>query len=132
MLQLEVLVGELLAVDGLATSALLEDASVLRSAQLRCVVCSYVATGEVTTLEHELGDHTVELGAGVAEALLAGAESAEVLSSLGDSLIVEGEVDAAGAGCERGLSARAFLHRCQWQLLDDTRATMALMAVVDG
>ena len=68
--ELEVLVGELLAVDGLATSALLEDASVLRSARLGCVVCSYVATGEVTTLEHELGDHTVELGAGVAEALL--------------------------------------------------------------
>lgn len=101
------------------------------SAQLGCVVCSYVATGEVTTLEHELGDHTVELGAGVAEALLAGAKSAEVLSSLGDSLIVEGEVDAAGAGCERDLSARAFLHRCKWQLVDDTQATMALMAVMD-
>ena len=105
--ELEVLVGELLAVDGLATSALLEDVSVLRSAQLGCVVCSYVATGEVTTLEHELGDHTVELGAGVAEALLAGAESTEVLSSLGDNIIVEGEVDAAGASCEEGVLAKA-------------------------
>jgi len=115
--ELEVLVGKLLAVDGLATSALLEDVSVLRSAQLGCVVCSYVATGEVTTLEHELGDHAVELGAGVAEALLASAESAEVLSGLGDDIVVEGEVDAAVAGCERGLSARAFLHRSQWQLV---------------
>ena len=105
--ELEVLVGELLAVDGLATSALLEDASVLRSARLGCVVCSYVATGEVTTLEHELGDHTVELGAGVAEALLASAESAEVLSGLGDNIIVEGEVDAAGASCEEGVLAKA-------------------------
>jgi len=98
--ELEVLVGELLAVDGLSTSALLNDVSVLRSAQLWYVVCSYVATGEVTTLEHELGDHTVELGAGVAEALLASAESAEVLSGLGDNIIEEGEVDAAGAGCK--------------------------------
>jgi len=73
------------------------------------MVCSYVATGEVTTLEHELGDDTVELGAGVAEALLASAESAEVLSGLGDNIIVEGEVDAAGAGCEGGLSVRGLL-----------------------
>jgi len=112
--ELEVLVGELLAVDGLSTSALLENMSVLRSAQLWCVICSYVATGEVTTLEHELGDHTVELGAGVAEALLAGAESAEVLSGLGDNIIVEGEVDAARASCEEGMLAKASLWRCQW------------------
>ena len=73
----------------------------------------------------------MELGAGVAEALLASAESAEVLSGLGDDIVVEGEVDAAGAGCERGLSARAFLHRCKWQLVEDIQATMALMAVMD-
>lgn len=47
----------------------------------------------------------MELGAGVAEALLAGAESAEVLSGLGDDVLEEGEVDAAGAGCEGGKSA---------------------------
>jgi hypothetical protein len=89
-----------------------ENVSVLRSAQLVCVcvVFSYVATGEVTTLKHELGDHTVELGAGVAEALLAGAESAEVLSGLGDNIIVEGEVDAAGASCEEVMLAKALLH----------------------
>merc|ERR1711879_967243 len=76
--ELEVLVGELLAVDGLSTSA--------------------VATGEVTTLEHELGDDTVELGAGVAEALLVGAEGTEVLNGLGDDVVEELEVDAASAG----------------------------------
>lgn len=69
---------------------------------------SYVATGEVTTLEHELGDDTVELGAGVAEALLASAESAEVLSGLGDNVVVEGEVDAASAGYEGAKSASTF------------------------
>ena len=83
-------------------------------------ICSYVATGEVTTLKHEVGDHTVELGAGVAEALLASAESAEVLSSLGDDIFEEGEVDAAGAGCERGLSARGSLDCSQWQLVMTT------------
>jgi hypothetical protein len=72
---LEVLVAELLTVDGLATRA--------------------VATGEVTTLKHELGDDTVELGARVAEALLTRAKGAEVLSRLGDLLVAEGEVDAA-------------------------------------
>jgi hypothetical protein len=47
----------------------------------------------------------VELGAGVAEALLASAESAEVLSGLGDNVVVEGEVDATSAGCEGAKSA---------------------------
>lgn len=77
----------------------------LRPAQLWYGICSYVATGEVTTLEHELGDHTVELGGGVAEALLASAESAEVLGGLGDNIIVKGEVDAAAAGCDGDVSA---------------------------
>lgn len=79
VLDVEVLVGELLAVDGLATGA--------------------VTTGEITTLKHELGDDAVESRALVAEALLAGAESAEVLSGLGDDVIVELEVDAAGLLC---------------------------------
>lgn len=55
-----------------------------------------VATGEVTSLEHELRDNAVEGRASVSETLLAGAESAEVLSSLWDNVIVEVEVDAAG------------------------------------
>jgi hypothetical protein len=54
---------------------------------------TYVAAGEVTTLEHELGDDAVEVGAlvveglaGLAGALLTSAESAEVLGRL--SMIV--------------------------------------------
>ena len=65
-------------------------------------VCTHVATGEVTTLEHELGDNTVERRALVAEALLTGAESTEVLGSLGDFVIEEVEVDAAGLLCDCG------------------------------
>ncbi len=63
---------------------------------------TYVATGEVTTLEHELRDDTVESRALVAEALLAGAESLEVGGGAGDNVVVQGEVDAAGLLCSRG------------------------------
>jgi hypothetical protein len=79
--------------------------------------------GEVTALEHELGDDAVEARAGVAcragdaqaevsfaaslvvrrsgqgrrtEAVLAGAELAEVAGRLGDDVVVELELDAAG------------------------------------
>jgi hypothetical protein len=63
---------------------------------------SYVATGEVTALKHEIRDDAVELvelGVGVTETLLACAESAEVLDRLGDDIVVEFEVDASSAGC---------------------------------
>jgi hypothetical protein len=61
-----------------------------------CELSTHIAAGEVTTLKHEIGDDTVELGARVAEALLASAEGAEVLDGLGDDIVEELEVDAAG------------------------------------
>jgi hypothetical protein len=64
-------------------------------------VLTDVTTSEVTTLQHELRDDAVERRALVAEALLAGAESTEVLGSLGDYIIVEIEVDASSVGCRR-------------------------------
>lgn len=73
---------------------------------------TYVAAGEVTTLEHELGDDAVELGVLVAEALLASAEGAEVLDRLGDDIVVELEVDAAGLLCRDTMSAIAHV-RCR-------------------
>lgn len=93
MLQLEVFVGELVAVDGLAAGT--------------------VALGKVTTLDHEVLDDTVEGGALVAKALLASGKSSEVLGRLmprkhelcgwcskvevylGDSLAVETENNTA-------------------------------------
>lgn len=45
--------------------------------------------GEVTTLEHELGDDTVEAGANVALALGLLAELTEVGSSLGDHVLID-------------------------------------------
>ena len=108
MLALEVLVAELLAVDGLAAGTLLSVRQRPFNTSSPCeprflsskrgAKGTYVAAGEVTTLEHELGDDTVELGARVAEALLASAEGAEVLGRLGDDIVEELEVDAAGLG----------------------------------
>ena len=83
VLQLEVLVGELLAVDALATGT--------------------IATGEITTLDHELLDDAVEDAAlvveglaALAQALLAGAEGAEVLGRLGHDVVVQLEDNTAG------------------------------------
>jgi len=84
VLQLEVLIGELLAVNGLATGA--------------------VAAGKVTTLEHETGNDAVERRALVTESLLASAESAEVLSGLGHHAVVEVEIDDPGLLLDSGSS----------------------------
>lgn len=67
VLQLEILVGELGAVDALPAGA--------------------IALGEVTALDHELLDHSVEGRALVAEALLACSQGAEVLRRLGSNCL---------------------------------------------
>jgi hypothetical protein len=64
---------------------------------------TYVATGEVTTLEHELGNDTVEsralvgqdLASVVCESL---AELSKVLGSLGYDIVVELEFDTTCLG----------------------------------
>jgi len=78
VLSLEVFIGEFLAIDRLATSA--------------------VSTGEVSSLKHELWDDAMKLATLVSEALLASAQSTEVLSSLWDYIVVELEVDAGFLG----------------------------------
>jgi hypothetical protein len=57
---------------------------------------THVSASEVTTLEHEVGDDTVEAGALVSESLLSGAEGTEVLGGLGDLVLEEVHDDAAG------------------------------------
>lgn len=59
---------------------------------------THVAAGEVTTLEHEVGDDAVEGRALVTLTLLLVAELSEVLSGLGDNVVVQLEVDTAGDG----------------------------------
>jgi len=78
VLQLEVLVGELLSVDGATASA--------------------IVAREVTALEHEVGNDTVESAVLVVLSIgCALADFGKVLGSLGDSLIEEDEIDASGA-----------------------------------
>ena len=60
---------------------------------------TYITTSEISTLKHEFRDHTMELAARVPEALLAAAESTEVLCCLGHDIVEDLEVDAAGACC---------------------------------
>ena len=86
---LEVLISELLSVDALTSGS--------------------VTLGEVTTLQHELGDHSVERAgleveglSGLADSLLTSAESTEVLSGLGDILGVELKDDSASGGIVNG------------------------------
>lgn len=71
----EVLIRESSTVDGLSSST--------------------IKVGEVTTLEHEVGNDSVEDGVGIAVALFTSSESSEVLSSLGDDVVVELEGDSA-------------------------------------
>jgi hypothetical protein len=54
---------------------------------------TYIATGEITTLKHEVGNDTVELGAFVAANLVASAEGTEILSGLRDYIVVQGKID---------------------------------------
>lgn len=51
--------------------------------------------GKVTTLEHELRDHTVESRACIAKTVDSGTELSEVFGSPGDVLLKEIEVDTA-------------------------------------
>ena len=86
MLQVEVLVGETLAVDGLASHSVSHRE--IASLEINSVECTYLA--------HELRDDAVqraalvmELLSGLANTLLSGAEAAEVLGSLGNDISAE-------------------------------------------
>merc|ERR1719189_876520 len=94
VLEREVLVGELVAVDRLAARA--------------------VASREVPSLAHEVGDDTMERAtleverlAHLTRALLAGAEAAEVLSSLGRDIGSELHYNAA---CSRTVQSHVEEH----------------------
>ena len=73
--ELEVLVCEFFAIDGLAARP--------------------VATREVTALQHKVRDDAVELRARIAKALFTRAQRAEILGGLGHLVAVEAKVDLA-------------------------------------
>ena len=64
-----------------------------RSLDRGCVVLT-VTTGEVTTLQHEVGDDTVEGRALVAETVFTSGELTEVLRGPRDNIVEELEDDA--------------------------------------
>lgn len=66
MLQLEVLIFKLVAIDGLSTCA--------------------IVVGEVTALAHEVWDDSVESASLVSKTFFTGAQSTEVLSCLWDNI----------------------------------------------
>jgi hypothetical protein len=82
VLEVEVFVGELFAVDGFATSAVL--------------------AGEVTTLAHKAGDDAVERRTSIAETLLAGAQGSEVFCGFRDNVSAQGHFNAASGGTANG------------------------------
>ena len=62
---------------------------------------TYVATSKVTPLNHEGRDNAMEFGAGVAIAILARAQCAEVLRRLGHDVVVKIENDTALLLCRQ-------------------------------
>jgi len=82
VLQLEVLVLKLVAIDALATSP--------------------VVVGEVSTLAHEAWDDTVEGGASKAKALLSGAQCTEVFCCLGHNICSQLHHNPANVGAVGG------------------------------
>lgn len=90
MSQLKVLVLEPGAVDGFSTGA--------------------IVVGEVTTLAHEVRNHPVKTAILVAETLLSGTKSAEVLRRLGDNILPQLHHDAA-----HGLAVRGHVEENAWQ-----------------
>lgn len=62
---------------------------------------AYIATSEITSLKHEVGDHTMKLRALVSETFLASAKGAKVLYRFRADMIVQDEVDSAFLFCSR-------------------------------
>lgn len=62
------------------------------------LIGTHISSSEVTALQHELRNDSVELATLVAEALLPSAKSTEVFGGLRDDVVVEVEVDSAGLG----------------------------------
>ena len=60
-----------------------------------CCVIHTIAIGEVTSLDHELLNDSVESRSLIAKALFSCAQSTEVLSGLGDCLPIETNHDSA-------------------------------------
>ncbi len=92
MLNLEVLIWELGSVNYSIDQNL---PATSRSAKRTRLSTSAITLGEVTSLNHEVLDNTVECRALISKTLLPGSQSSKVLGSLGDSLSVQAENNSA-------------------------------------
>ena len=64
---------------------------------------TYVTAGKIASLEHEIGDHTVELGVLVTVTFAASAEFEEIRSGFGDYIVIKLKVDTAGLICRKSV-----------------------------
>jgi len=62
---------------------------------------TYIATSEIATLKHKLGDDTMKRRPFIPEATFASAKRAEVLDSLGDIVVIESKNNPAGLSYSR-------------------------------
>jgi hypothetical protein len=62
---------------------------------------TYIATSEITTLKHKLGNDTMKRRSFIPEAMFASAKCAEVLDSLGGIVGIEFKNNPAGLGYSR-------------------------------
>ena len=69
-----------------------------------------VAVGEVTSLAHEVGDHTVERGSLETKTLFSGAKGAEVLSGLWNHIRAKLHDNSAD-----GLTTGSHIEKALWQ-----------------
>lgn len=106
MLELEVLIGELVAVDGAAARA--------------------VTAREVATLDHKVADHAMEFAVLVTKSILARAELLEVLAGLRHVITVQSDDNAAfGLATNFDVEEDLVLHGC-WVVLRGVRGNRAL------
>lgn len=100
MLELEVLIRELVAVDCISSPVSHDSLTAIVTVhpENRCKLTGLstgaIALGEIAALDHEVLDNAVEGRALVAKALLAGGQSTEVLGCLGYGLAVKTHYDA--------------------------------------
>mmetsp|Transcript_7958 Transcript_7958/g.9232 ORF Transcript_7958/g.9232 Transcript_7958/m.9232 type:complete len:221 (-) Transcript_7958:115-777(-) len=125
-------------------SVLAQKVLVFELGSVNGLTASSITPGEITSLKHEVGDDSVEDGvlvvkrlALIAHALLAGAQGAEVLYRLGNSVAVKThsnpafwlvvnqdvEVDRARDGLIELLLALCLNNRCQRQSGNDHKET---------
>jgi hypothetical protein len=97
VLAVEVLIMKLLAVDGLAPSALISEVSFTEKEQEHGR--TYVTASEIASLDHEFGDNTVKLGTLVPKPFLTSAEGTEILGGSRYVFVEKIEGDATEGLC---------------------------------